>query len=310
MWSRRDFLNRTTGAGAALLVPGWLNAAALTDGELSKLVILHTNDVHSRVEPFPEDGSKNAGLGGAARRATVIEEIRKNNPNVLLLDSGDIFQGTPYFNFFLGELDIKLMTQMGYEATTMGNHDFDGGLENFEKQMREHGNFPVIISNYDFSDTVMHDKYVPRHIIQKGDIKIGITGCGIQLDGLVPQQLYGNTKYLDPIVNATKQAEILKHDEKCDLVICLSHLGYKYDNDKVSDIHLAQKSKSIDLILGGHTHTFMDEPDTYKNLDGHPVVIHQVGWAGIRLGKIDVTFEKNKKNKCITCEGIWITNKK
>ena len=309
MWTRRDFINRTSVAGAALMIPGWINASALTDGELSKLLILHTNDVHSRVEPFPEDGSKNAGLGGAARRAAIIERIRKENEHVLLLDSGDIFQGTPYFNFFLGEVDIKLMTQMGYEATTMGNHDFDGGIENYEKQMREHGNFPLVISNYDFSDTIMHDKYVPHHVIQKGNMKIGLTGVGIQLDGLVPQQLYGNTKYLDPIANASKHADILKHDEKCDLVICLSHLGYKYDNDKVSDIHLAQNSRSIDLILGGHTHTFMDEPDIYRNKDGHSVVIHQVGWAGIRLGKIDVTFERNKKNKCITCDGIWVDNK-
>lgn len=308
MWSRRDFLNRTTGAGAALMIPGWLNAAGLSGEELSKLIILHTNDVHSRVEPFPEDGSKNAGLGGAARRATLIEQIRKNNEHVLLLDSGDIFQGTPYFNFFLGEIDVKLMSQMGYEATTMGNHDFDGGLENFEKQMREHGTFPVIISNYDFSDTVMHDKYVPRHIIQKGNLKIGITGVGIELDGLVPQPLYGNTRYLDPIANASKQADILKHDEKCDLVICLSHLGYRYDTDKVSDIHLARDSRSIDLILGGHTHTFMDAPDTYRNTEGHPVIIHQVGWAGMRLGKIDVTFERNRKKRCITCDGIWIKN--
>lgn len=309
MWTRRDFLNKTTVAGAALMIPGWLNAANLTDEELSKLFILHTNDVHSRVEPFPEDGSKNAGLGGAARRAEVIEKFRKENEHVLLLDSGDIFQGTPYFNFFLGEVDIKLMRQMGYEATTMGNHDFDGGLENFEKQMREHGNFPMINANYDFSDTVMHDKYVKRHIIQKGNIKVGLTGVGIELDGLVPQKLFGNTKYLDPIKKATEQADILKHDEKCDLVICLSHLGYKYDNNKVSDIHLAKESRNIDLILGGHTHTFMDAPDIYRNISGHSVIIHQVGWAGIRLGKIDVTFERNKRNKCITCDGIWINGK-
>jgi 5'-nucleotidase len=229
MWSRRNFLQKTTGAGAALMVPGWISASSLLKGELTKLVILHTNDVHSRVEPFPEDGSRNAGLGGAARRAALIEKIRQENEHVLLFDAGDIFQGTPYFNFYLGELDIKLMTQMGYDATTMGNHDFDGGLENFEKQIREHGNFPVIISNYDFSDTVMHNRYIARHIIQKGNLKIGVTGVGIALDGLVPQVLYGATQYLDPIAHATEQANILKHDEKCDLVICLSHMGYKYD---------------------------------------------------------------------------------
>ncbi len=307
MWSRRQFLTTSTSAGATLMVPGWLKGAILTE-ELTKLIILHTNDVHSRVEPFPDDGSRNAGLGGAARRATIIDQIRAENEHVLLFDSGDIFQGTPYFNFFLGEIDIKLMAQMKYDGTTMGNHDFDAGLENYEKQMREHGNFPTIISNYDLSDTIMHDKHVTRKIYQKGNIKVGVTGVGIELNGLVPQKLYGTTRYLDPIKNATEQAHILKHDEKCDLVICLSHLGHKYDNNKVSDQHLAQQSDDIDIILGGHTHTFMDGPEIKRNKSGQPVVIHQVGWAGMRLGKIDVTFERNQKNKCVTCDGVWVKN--
>lgn len=308
MWSRRNFIQRSSAAGAALMMPGWINGSSIFGGELSRLVILHTNDTHSRIQPFPDDGSRNAGLGGAARRATLIENLRKENEHVLLFDSGDIFQGTPYFNFFGGELDIKLMAEMGYDATTMGNHDFDGGLENYEKHMREQGNFPLIISNYDFSDTVMHNRYLSRKIFQKGSMKIGVTGAGIELNGLVPANLYGATRYLDPIQHATEQANILKHEEKCDLVICLSHLGYKYDSKKVSDIHLAQNSESIDLILGGHTHTFMDAPDTQRNKKGDPVVIHQVGWAGMRLGKIDVTFERNMKNKCVTCDGIWVKN--
>lgn len=305
-WSRRSFLQRTTAAGAALTVPGWLQAAGLADPELSRLVILHTNDVHSRIDPFPEDGSRNAGMGGAARRAALIDKIRSENEHVLLLDSGDIFQGTPYFNFYLGEVEIKLMSAMKYDAATMGNHDFDAGLDNFEKQMREHGTFPIVISNYDFSDTIMHDKHVPWKVFQKGNIKIGVTGVGIELDGLVPQSLYGHTRYLDPVMTATQQADILRNDEKCDLVICLSHLGYKYGHTKVSDIVLAQNSRNIDIILGGHTHTFMDKPDNYRNKDGKPVIIHQVGWAGIRLGKIDLTFEKNRPHRCVSCEGIWI----
>jgi len=306
MKSRREFVIKSGAAGAAMLVPGWMSATTLLKEEISRLIILHTNDVHSRVEPFPMDGSRNAGLGGAAPRATLIEQIRKENEHVLLLDSGDIFQGTPYFNFFLGEVDIKLMTQMGYEACTMGNHDFDAGLENFEKQMREHGNFPLVISNYDFSDTVMHNRYKSRHIIQKGNIKVGLTGVGIEMRGLVPDNLYGSTQYLDPIKSASEQADILKHDEKCDLVICLSHLGYRYEKEKVSDIVLAQNSRSIDIILGGHTHTFMDKPDYYRNSEGNYVMINQTGWAGLRLGKIDISFEKNKPGKCVTCEGIWV----
>ncbi|HXR81190.1 MAG TPA: metallophosphatase [Saprospiraceae bacterium] len=306
MKSRREFVIKSGAAGAAMLVPGWMSATTLLKEEISRLIILHTNDVHSRVEPFPMDGSRNAGLGGAAPRAALIEQIRKENEHVLLLDSGDIFQGTPYFNFFLGEVDIKLMTQMGYEACTMGNHDFDAGLENFEKQMREHGNFPLVISNYDFSDTVMHNRYKSRHIIQKGNIKVGLTGVGIEMRGLVPDNLYGSTQYLDPIKSASEQADILKHDEKCDLVICLSHLGYRYEKEKVSDIVLAQNSRSIDIILGGHTHTFMDKPDYYRNSEGNYVMINQTGWAGLRLGRIDISFEKNKPGKCVTCEGIWV----
>lgn len=289
-----------------MFVPGWLRASELMKGELTKLIILHTNDVHSRVEPFPMDGSRNEGLGGAARRAALIDSIRKEHEHVLLFDAGDIFQGTPYFNFYQGEIDIKLMSEMGYHATTMGNHDFDGGLENFEKQIRAHANFPVIISNYDFSDTIMHERYKSRQVFEVGELKVGVTGVGIEMDGLVPAALFGATKYLDPIAHAAKQADILKHDEKCDLVICLSHLGYKYDHSKVSDVHLAQNSRSIDIILGGHTHTFMDQPDYLRNKEGEYVMIHQVGWAGIRLGKIEITFEKNRRNTCVSCEGIWV----
>ena len=309
MRNRRTFLQQSTAAGAALMMPGWLNAFGDKQEELTRLVILHTNDVHSRLEPFPDDGSRNAGLGGAAVRASMIERLRTENEHVLLFDAGDIFQGTPYFNFYLGEPDIKLMSAMGYDGTTMGNHDFDGGLENYEKQIREHATFPVIISNYDFKDTIMADRYIPYKVFQKGDVKVGVTGVGIELDGLVPSSLYGQTIYLDPLGNAMKQADILKHDEKCDIVICLSHLGYKYDSSKISDIVLAQNSRNIDIIIGGHTHTFMDKPDMLRNKDGQPVIIHQVGWAGMRLGKIDITLERNKRNKCVTCEGMWVKNK-
>lgn len=288
------------------MLPTWSGAMDTFMPEMTRLVILHTNDVHSRLEPFPEDGSANAGLGGAAVRASMIRQIRLENEHVLLFDSGDIFQGTPYFNFFLGEPEVKLMTAMGYDAATMGNHDFDGGLENFEKQMSQHAQFPIIIANYDFSNTVMHNRHVTRKIFRRGPLKIGVTGVGIELAGLVPKPLYGETQYLDPITHATEEADILKHDEKCDLVICLSHLGYKFDGKKVSDIHLAENSRSIDIILGGHTHTFMNQPDYRRNREGNNVAIHQVGWAGLRLGRIDVDFEKNRRKKCVTCNSLWV----
>ena len=265
----------------------------LAQGDVVKLTILHTNDVHSRVEPFPMDGSKYAGLGGTARRAALISKIRAAEPNVLLLDAGDIFQGTPYFNLYGGELEMKLMTAMGYDAATMGNHDFDNGLEGFHKQL-PHAKFPIISSNYDFSNTLMNKSTVPYQIFHKGGIKIGVLAVGIELKGLVEPKNYGDTVYLEPIAKANEMASLLKNDLKCDLVICLSHLGYQYTSKKVSDEVMAPLVSNIDLIIGGHTHTFMDDPKDVKNAAGAVTTINQVGFAGINLGRIDYYFERYK----------------
>ncbi len=302
---RRKFL-KNVGSATFLLSTGTFPLLSFTKPELIKLTILHTNDVHSRIEPFPMDGGKLQGLGGAARRAKLIEKIRSEEEHVLLLDAGDIFQGTPYFNYFGGELDFKLMSQMKYDAATLGNHDFDAGLDGLHKQLPQ-ANFSLISSNYDFSDTIMHDRVKPYQIFRKGDLKIGIFGIGIELKGLVPSNLYGNTRYLDPIGKANQYAAFLKQDEQCDYVICLSHLGYQYDppssgEAKVSDVILAENTRHIDLIIGGHTHTFMDSPDIRPNIDNREVHITQAGWAGILLGRLDVYFERNKKRKCVICK--------
>ena len=305
MITRRSFLKNSSLTGFVLST-GAVPFTELLAPEISKLTILHTNDVHSRIDPFPNDGSRNAGLGGADKRAALIKKIRAETENVLLLDAGDIFQGTPYFNFFGGEIEMKLMSAMGYDASTIGNHDFDGGIDGLEKQL-VHADFPLIVSNYNFSDTIMNGRTKPRMIKQVGDLKIGITGVGIELRGLVPETLYKNTRYLDPIKSVQQQAHILKHDEKCDYVICLSHLGYKYQNNKVSDMVLAMDTEDVDLIIGGHTHTFMRKPEITRNLKGHKVVVNQAGWAGIMLGRLDITFEKNKKGKCVTCSNTLIS---
>ncbi len=302
--NRRSFIKQASW-GTALVSSGAFPMEILNNPELTKLTILHTNDVHSRVEPFPMDGGKYQGLGGAERRAALVETIRAKEANVLLLDSGDIFQGTPYFNFFGGELEFKLMSAMKYDASTLGNHDFDEGLEGLYKQL-PHADFPFVISNYDFSDTEMHQKTKPYHIFQREDIKIGVLGIGIELEGLVPKTLYGNTRYLDPIERANHFATILKNDEKCDYVICLSHLGFEYENAKVSDKVLAANSQNIDLILGGHTHTFMDAPARVMNKQQKEVLVHQAGWAGIVLGRIDVYFERNFKNRCVSCKNVLV----
>lgn len=302
--NRRSFLKNTTASGIGILSP--IPASMLLAENITKITILHTNDVHSRIDPFPQDGSRNAGMGGATKRAAIIDRVRAKEEHVVLLDSGDIFQGTPYFNFFGGEVEIELMKRMKYDASTLGNHDFDNGLDNLVKLMNTAG-FPMINCNYDYDDNDLASVTQEYKIIQKGDVKIGILGVGIELDGLVPRKLIGNTQYNDPIAKAQKTANKLKNELDCDLVICLSHLGYKYRDNKVSDVKLALNTENIDLILGGHTHTFMRSPDLNRNIKGEPVIINQVGWAGIMMGRIDLKFEKNKKGKCVSCENLFVS---
>lgn len=296
---RRKFI-KSVAATSLITSLGGFPLSAFAKDDLIKLTILHTNDLHSRIEPFPMDGSRNEGLGGAARRATLIQKIRSEVEHSLLLDAGDIFQGTPYFNFFLGELEFKLMSAMKYDAATIGNHDFDAGVEGLAKQLPL-ANFPLLNANYDFSDTELNGKIKPYKVFQKGNLKIGVFGVGIKLEGLVAAEMYKNTKYLDPLKKANHYAKMLKEEEKCDLVICLSHLGYKYKGDKISDIVLAQQSKNIDVIIGGHTHTFMKSAETFINLDQKEVIVNQVGWAGMMLGRLDFYFERNRKGKCVGC---------
>lgn len=295
--NRRDFI-RNTAAGAALLALGIGPESVYANDDLIKLVFLHTNDVHSRIDPFPMDGGRNEGMGGVAARSALISKIRFEEKNVLLLDAGDIFQGTPYFNFYGGELEIKMMSMMGYDAGIMGNHDFDNGVEGFNKQL-PHANFPILNANYDFSDTILNSKTQPYKIFKKDGLKIGVFGLGIELTGLVNKQQYGNTIYLDPLAKALEMEKFLKLDQKCDLIVCLSHLGYKYEGSKVSDLVLAKSTNYIDLIIGGHTHTFMDKPDSIRNLKGTETLVNQVGFAGINLGRIDFIFHR-KNNKKIS----------
>ncbi len=303
---RRTFIQHTAFGAAALSTAPLETLTAFWDkDQLIRLTILHTNDTHSRIDPFPQDGGKFEGKGGVARRAKLVQQIRESEEHVLLLDAGDIFQGTPYFNLFEGELEIKLMSETGYDAATMGNHDFDAGVEGFLKQL-PHANFPFVTANYDFSDTPLIGKTEPYTIFKKGPLKIGLFGLGVELDGLVPQPLYGNTRYKDPLPVARDIAGRLKHDLNCDAVICLSHLGYKYDSQKVSDTAIAREARDIDLIIGGHTHTFLDQPVWHENAEQRPVMINQVGWAGILLGRIDMIFERNKKGKCVHCENLMV----
>lgn len=296
--SRREFLRKTVFSSGAFFIANALpkNLFAVLADNFIKLTILHTNDVHSRIEPFPENDPKYPGLGGFARRAALIKQIRSEEKNVLLFDAGDIWQGTPYFNLYNGELEFKLMSEMKYDAATIGNHDLDTGLEGLAKQL-PHAHFPFINCNYDFSDTVMNGKTIPYKVFNKDELKIGVFGLGIELKGLVNKNNYGNTIYLDPVKKAAETAHLLKKEMNCDFVICLSHLGDKYQDKKVSDIVIAKQSKNIDLFIGGHTHRFMDKPLALPNSDGKEVLVTQAGFAGIRLGRMDFFFSEKKKKK-------------
>ena len=309
MLTRKAFLyNNVISAGGFLAGRSLLNEL-LTDEKAYRLTVLHTNDVHSRIDPFPMDGGANQGLGGVAARAEIIEKIRREEEHVLLLDAGDIFQGTPYFNFYKGEPEIKAMSSMQYDATTIGNHDFDAGLENLATQLSNHANFPMLVANYDFTGTPMEHTYQPYKIFKKGRIKIGVLGVGIEMAGLVSENLSAGTKYLDPVVKANETAYKLKKEKDCDLVICLSHLGNLYSDNKVSDKRLASETENIDLIIGGHTHTFLPTPIIYKNKKGSDVIVNQVGWAGINLGRLDFDFSKYSKKKLSQSSSIMVTKK-
>lgn len=283
---RRHFIKSGLLVSSGVLITG--NLAAQSRNKAEKLVILHTNDTHSNLDAFPANHAKFPDMGGVSKRYSILENIRKEEEHVLLLDAGDIFQGTPYFNKFGGVLEMKVMSKMGYDAATMGNHDFDAGLDGFLKA-KEFANFPFVCANYDFSNTVLAT-HIPQHtIIQKGNIKVGVFGIGVALDGLVPRDKYGETEYLDPILTANKTAAYLKK-QKCDLIICLSHLGFEYASAKVSDKVLAEKTKNIHLIIGGHTHTFLEKPVEVANLEGKTVLINQVGWGGVQMGRLDFIF--------------------
>lgn len=295
MSNRRTFLKQAVLGGSALslgLVPNDLFAS----GELVRLTVLHTNDMHCHIDPFSDSNAEYGGRGGMVRLATLIDKCRAESPNLLLLDAGDMFQGTPYFNYFKGDLMLKLMSRIGYDAGTIGNHEFDNGLDGIHSAF-QFAKFPIISSNYDFSDTILADQVKGHQIIEKGSLKIGIYGLGIELDGLVEKKNYGNTRYKDPLATALKMEHLLKKGHKCDLVICLSHLGFSFENNKVSDMTLAPQTKYTDLFIGGHTHTFLEKPVVLKNADGKQVLVNQAGWAALAAGKIEFIFDRRHKRE-------------
>ncbi len=275
-----------------LLFVGFLLQAQTT----KKVVIIHTNDTHSRIEPLPKNNNVNPNTGGVVRRATYIDQVRKENKNVLLFDAGDFVQGTPYFNLFKGKVEIGAMNRMKYDAGTLGNHEFDYGLDVLAQIVKK-ANYPIVNCNYDFSNTPLKGLVKPYVIIKKFGMKIGVLGVGIDPEGLIQSEDYKGMIF-NPVINSVnKYSEILKNQEKCDLVICLSHIGFESPGDIVNDQVLAQKSKFIDIIIGGHSHTYLEKPVVLKNLDGKDVLVYQMGKNGTFVGRIDAEMQEVKPSK-------------
>lgn len=292
MINRREFIQQM----ASISALGVINPTELIASDDSEhLCIIHTNDVHSQIEPFPANHSKYPGMGGVAKRAHLINKIRSEVEHTLLLDAGDMFQGTPYFNYYGGEIEFKLMNAMKYDAATIGNHDFDNGIDGLARQAKN-AKFKLLSANYNFENTSMKGLTKPNHIFNKGKFKIGVFGLGVELNGLVDPKMYGKTTYSDPIKEAKNQAQFLRKNKGCNLIICLSHLGLKYDDDKVSDIVIAKHCPEIDIIIGGHTHSFLKNPIQIVSKSGKNTYINQVGWAGLHIGKIDVKLNQGKVN--------------
>ena len=255
-----------------------------------KLLILHTNDTHSQVEPTDKSALATSDMGGYARRMGVINQIRKEEKNVLLFDAGDFSQGTPYFNFFNGRIEVDAMNRMKYDAGTLGNHEFDNGVDTLHTILSK-ATFPVLSSNYDVENTPLRDIVKPYLVIQKYGLRIGVMALNIQPKSLIIESNYRGLLYNDPIATAAKTATFLKKELKCDLIVCLSHLGGDAKSHDVNDFQVARETRFIDVIIGGHTHTMLQNAKE-MNLDGKPVVIAQVGKGGYYLGKIELELIK------------------
>lgn len=264
-------------------------AGAFAQGK--RLVILHTNDTHSCIYPLNKHLADTllAGRGGFIRRAVMVGEERKEHPNLLLLDSGDFSQGSPYYTLYKGDVEVGLMNLMRYDAATIGNHEFDFGVENMARLFKK-ADFPVVCANYDFTGTALEGIVKPYVVLKRDGLRIGVFGLSPELDGLVLAESCAGVKYNDPVKAANDVAKILKEKEKCDIVICLSHLGWKLAG--LDDTELMSQLRNVDIVLGGHSHTYFTDMEYVKDLDGREIPNDQNGKHGIYVGKIVVDFDR------------------
>lgn len=258
-----------------------------------QLVILHTNDTHSCIMPLNSNLADTAlaGRGGFLRRMALIEDERAKTPGLLLIDSGDFSQGSPYYNFYKGEVEVELMNRMGYDVATIGNHEFDFGLENMARIFRM-AKFPIVCANYDFTGTSVEGLVKPYTIIKRNGLKIGLFGLSPQPKGLVDTTKFVGVKYLDPVETARRMAALLKTKKRCDVIICVSHLGW--EDEELTDQMLVPATRDIDIVLGGHSHTYMKTLQYVKNVDGKDVPVDQNGKHGIWIGRIVLDLEKGE----------------
>lgn len=278
-----------------LITAAMICIAAIQAAAQKQLTILHTNDTHSTVAPLNAylDDTLKAGRGGFVRRAAMIEHERVKTPDLLLFDSGDFSQGSPYYTMFKGDVEIGLMNRMGYDAATIGNHEFDFGLENMARLFRM-ADFPIVCANYDFTGTAVEGLVKPYTILKRNGLKIGVFGIAPKLEGLVSQENCIGVKYLDPASTARKTAAELKEEKKCDVVVCLSHLGWNLMPTDIDDSTMIAGSKGIDIVLGGHSHSYFTELQYVKDADGKNVPVDQNGKHGIYVGKITVTTRNRR----------------
>ncbi|HEX6043565.1 MAG TPA: metallophosphatase [Pyrinomonadaceae bacterium] len=285
MINRRRFITTSAAFTAALLaLPRELIAASADE---IVITILHTNDTHSQIDPLPSN-DRNAGRGGVARRATLVKRIRRENPNTLLVDAGDVLQGTPYFNFYRGEVEYKAMSAIGYDVGTLGNHEFDNGVEALAAALK-FANFDLVSANYDVKGTVLEGRIKPYVVKTVGGLKVGLFGLGISPVALITPANFKGVTYNDPVVSAREVVKTLREKERCSLVVCMSHLGYYVKGDR-GDSFVASQVDGIDFIASGHTHTFMEKPVIQRQPCGADTLIFQVGKSGINVGRIDFTF--------------------
>lgn len=291
MINRRKFLTTSAVFGASLMA--FPRSFAFSADEIV-ITILHTNDTHSQIDPLPSN-DRNAGRGGVARRATLVKQLRKENPNTLLIDAGDVLQGTPYFNFFKGEVEYKAMSAIGYDVGTLGNHEFDNGVAALAAALK-FANFDIVSANYDVKGTALEGRVKPYVVKTVAGIRIGLFGLGISPVALITPENFKGVTYNDPVIAARNMVKTLREQERCALVVCMSHLGYSTTprRNSIDDGQLAAQVDGIDFIASGHSHLFMEKPVEQTQPCGAKTMIFQVGKSGIYLGKVDFTFKTGK----------------